>query len=61
MAKGKISSLAIQALKEVGQKKVAGDFEEKIIRLLSNEKREDLEHDIPLAPVWIRKIMQKAL
>ena len=61
MAKGKISSLAIQALKEVGQKEVTGDFEEKIIRLLSNEKRENLEHDIPLAPVWIRKIMQKAL
>jgi len=61
MAKGKISSLAIQALKEVGQKEVTGDFEEKIIQLLSNEKRENLEHDIPLAPVWIRKIMQKAL
>lgn len=61
MAKGKISSLAIQALKEVGQKEVTEDFEEKVIQLLSNEKRKDLEHDIPLAPVWIRKIMQKAL
>lgn len=61
MAKGKISGLVIQALKEVGQKKVTKEFEEKIIQLLSDEKQEDLEHDIPLAPVWIRKIMQKAL
>lgn len=61
MAKGKISSLAIQALKEVGQKGVTEEFEQKIIELLKKEERKDLEHDIPLAPVWIRKIMQKAL
>ena len=61
MAKGEISSLAIQALKEVGQKNVTDDFEEKIIQLLKKEKRKELEHDIPLAPVWIRKIMQRAL
>ncbi|WP_421750741.1 DUF6088 family protein [Croceimicrobium sp.] len=61
MAKGKISSLAIQALKEVGQKKITEEFEEKIIQLLKKEKQKELEHDIPLAPVWIRKIMQKAL
>ncbi|MEZ4687351.1 MAG: DUF6088 family protein [Bacteroidia bacterium] len=61
MAKGKISSLAIQALKEVGQKGVTEEFELKIIELLKKEERKDLEHDIPLAPVWIRKIMQKAL
>jgi len=61
MAKGKISSLAIQALKEVGHKKITTEFEEKIIQLLKKEKQKELEHDIPLAPVWIRKIMQKAL
>lgn len=61
MAKGKISSLAVQALKEVGQKGVTEEFEQKIIELLKKEERKDLEHDIPLAPVWIRKIMQKAL
>lgn len=61
MAKGKISSLAIQALKEIGQKEVTKDFEEKIIQLLKKEKRKELEHDITLAPVWIRKIIQKAL
>lgn len=61
MAKGKISSLAIQALKDLGQKEVTVDFEEKIVHLLKKEKQKELKHDIPLAPVWIRKIMRKAL
>lgn len=61
MAKGKISSLAIQALKEVGQKGVTEEFEQKIVELLKKEERKDLEHDILLAPAWIRKIMQQAL
>lgn len=61
LAKGKISSLVIQALREVGQKGVTDELEQKIIDLLKKEERKELEHDIPLAPVWIRKIMQKAL
>ncbi|TNE80966.1 MAG: hypothetical protein EP332_05635 [Bacteroidetes bacterium] len=61
LAKGKISSLVIQALKEVGQMGITEEFEQKIIELLKKEARKELEHDIPLAPVWIRKIMQKAL
>lgn len=61
LARGKISSLVIQALREVGQKGVTDELEQKIIDLLKKEERKELEHDIPLAPVWIRKIMQKAL
>jgi ribosomal protein S19E (S16A) len=61
LAKGKISRLVIQALKEIGNGKVREREEEKIIALLRNEDEEDLEHDIPLAPVWIQKIMKKAL
>ena len=61
LAKGKISSLVIQALKEVGQKAITEEFERKIVDLLKKEERKELEHDIQLAPVWIRKIMQKAL
>jgi ribosomal protein S19E (S16A) len=61
LAKGKISRLVIQALKEIGNGKVREGEEEKIIALLRNEDDEDLEHDIPLAPVWIQKIMKKAL
>jgi len=61
LAKGKISSLAIQALREVGQRGITEEIEQKIIELLKKEERKKLKHDIPLAPVWIRKIMQKAL
>lgn len=61
MAKGKISSLVIQALKEIGNSKQTEDEENKIINLLKKENRINLLHDISLAPVWIQKIMKKAL
>jgi len=61
LAKGKISQLVIQALKEIGNGKVREDEEKKIIDLLKKEDEKDLKHDIALAPVWIQKIMKKAL
>ena len=61
LAKGKISRLVIQALKEIGNGKVTAEEEQKIIDLLKTEDEKDLKHDIALAPVWIQKIMKKAL
>ncbi|MDR6193356.1 DUF6088 family protein [Siphonobacter sp. SORGH_AS_0500] len=61
LAKGKTSRLVIQALKELGNGKVSEQEEKKIITLLKKENIADLAHDIPLAPVWIQKIMKKAL
>lgn len=61
VAKGKISRLAIQALKELGNAKVSEQEVQKIITLLKNEDRQHLVHDIALAPVWIQNIMKKAL
>ena len=60
LAKGEISSLVLQALREIGISKIILE-EVKIIELLKKEKPGNLEHDIQLAPVWIKKIMQKAL
>lgn len=60
-AKGKISSLVIQALKEIGKENVTEQQKEKIQELLRKEKPGHLKHDIKLAPVWIRKIMQQSL
>src|SRR5574344_254419 len=54
MAKGKISRLAIQALKELGNGKVGEQEEKKIIELLKQEDKKELKHDIALAPVWIQ-------
>ncbi len=61
LAKGEISRLVIQALKEIGQNNQTEEEEQKILDLLRKENRKDLLHDIPLAPVWIQKIMKKAL
>ena len=61
LAKGKISRLVIQALKEIGIGNVSIEEEQKIVDLLKLENEKDLKHDIALAPVWIRKIMDKAL
>ena len=61
LAKGKISRLVIQALKEIGNGKVTAEEENKIINLLKKEDIKDLKHDIELAPVWVQKIMKLAL
>ena len=61
MAKGKISRLVIQALKEIGNGKVTAVEEQKILDVLKKENEKDLKHDIALAPVWIQKIMRKAM
>lgn len=58
---GQISKLVIQALKTIGKNKVEPTEEKKILELLKKEKRKHLEHDIALAPEWIRIIMRKAL
>lgn len=60
-AKGKISRLVIQALKEIGNGNVTEAEEKKILDLLRKEDPKDLKHDIALVPVWIQKIMKKAV
>ena len=60
-AKGKISSLVIQALKAIGKDKVNDNERKKILEFLKEEKSADLDHDIRLAPEWIRIIMREAL
>jgi hypothetical protein len=61
IAEGKISRLVIQALKEIGNGKVTEIEERKIIDLLKSEDVSVLKKDILFAPVWIQKIMRKAL
>lgn len=61
MARGPISSLTIQALRDMGKDRVTSEDQEKIIRLLRNEEPKNLKHDMALAPEWIKAIMKKAL
>ena len=58
---GKISSLVIQALKEIGKDNVSEIEKKTIIEHLKKEETYRLEHDIRLAPEWIRIIMRQAL
>ncbi len=59
---GEISGLAIQALKSIGKENVY-EREIKHIQelLLKHEKATRLEHDIRIAPAWIRKIFLPVL
>jgi hypothetical protein len=58
---GEISTLAIQALRTIGNKNVTPEEIEKIQQLLKKEKPNHLQHDYRLAPEWIRKIIQPIL
>ncbi len=60
-AKGSISSLVIQALKEIGKGNVIDKEKKMIIEHLLKEDVEKLKHDISLAPEWIRIIMRESL
>ncbi len=61
MVKGKISSLAIQALKTIGQKKVDNATIEKIQDKLKNENIENIIYDAKLAPAWINTILMQTM
>jgi len=59
--KGKISKLVVQALKDIGKGKATAQELKKIQTLLLKENKQDLKHDINLAPQWIAEIMAKTL
>jgi DNA-binding Xre family transcriptional regulator len=56
--RGEITSLIIQALKEIGKDNTTAEQLEKIKMHLEKEKQEIIEHDAKLAPVWISKIIK---
>ncbi|MCH7613597.1 MAG: hypothetical protein IIB45_09610 [Candidatus Marinimicrobia bacterium] len=55
--KGEISSLVIQALREIGKDKLKPKQLVKIRGFLAKEKPEFVKHEALKAPAWIRKIM----
>ena len=59
--KGKISLLAVFALKEIGKDKVTNEQLQKIKEALQHEKRENIIYDANLAPVWISNIILKLI
>jgi len=61
LTQGEISSLVIQALKTIGQKKVDDEIISKIHLLLKNEQQENIMNDAKLAPAWIHKILKQSI
>jgi hypothetical protein len=55
---GEISRLAIQALKTIGKDRVTKEELGKIRELLKQEKPFHLQHDLKIAPEWIRKLLK---
>jgi hypothetical protein len=60
MAKGEISSLVIQALREIGKDNVTNEQLARIHNLLQKEDLQKVLDDARLAPDWIAKIMLAA-
>lgn len=56
-AKGKISSLVIQALQELGKDQVDQTVINRIKKVLAQEDPQLLRHDAKLAPVWIATLL----
>ena len=54
---GEISMLVIQALRTIGKGNVIDDELKHIQQILQNENPRHLQHDLLLAPVWIRTLL----
>lgn len=61
MTTGEISTLAIQALKEIGQENVNDEILKQLKVVLKKETQENILHDAKLAPAWINMILKQSL
>ena len=58
--KGKLLSLIIIALKELGESRVTDEITDRIVKLVSEsdaEERATMMHDLYLSPVWIKELL----
>ena len=54
---GEISTLVIQALRTIGKNLATDEEVKQIKKILKNENPKHLQHDLQLAPVWVRKLI----
>ena len=59
--KGKVSSLVITALKQIGKENVSQEVELQLTKVLKKESVENVRHDAKLAPEWISKLIFQLL
>jgi hypothetical protein len=55
--KGKVSGLAIAALKQLGKNGITPEVQLQIAKALKKESPDNIKHDIQLAPEWISKLI----
>ena len=55
--KGKVSSLVVAALKQLGKENVTQEVELQLGKALEKESVENVQHDARLAPEWISRII----
>jgi hypothetical protein len=55
--KGKVSSLVVAALKQLGKENVTQEVELQLVKALKKESIENIQHDARLAPEWISRII----
>jgi hypothetical protein len=58
-AAGRLSSLLIQALRELGEENVTSERREHLKRTIPAQKRRELLKDIRLAPAWMHSIFRE--
>lgn len=60
--KGKLMPELVQALRSIGEANMTEAVENRIAQLLSEtQETETIEHDLLLAPVWVRQIIKRNL
>ena len=57
--KSKVMMLAVSAMRSIGEDKVVSNILTDIRKIVSNIPRDTYNHDIRLAPVWIRKKLEE--
>jgi hypothetical protein len=60
--KGKLMPELVQALRSIGENNITETVEKRVAQLLSaTPETETIEHDLLLAPVWVRQIIKRNL
>lgn len=58
--KGELMPELVQALRNIGEENITEDIEKRIAQLLAEApETQTIEHDLLLAPVWIRQIIKR--
>lgn len=60
-AKGRVMPLLIQGIREIGEENISETEFEAIRRFINKQQDAYLQEDLPLAPVWIQKIIKKLM